>query len=68
MEEFKKSIDDNSWVEVRDFYGAFDDDNNLLGVIALKDKTYIALLFVDVDGEQSIKGLRFYPMKMLINK
>lgn len=112
VEEFKKSIDDISWIEARDFYGAFDDENNLLGVIALKDEIHIALLFVDgkyhrqgigrklfekakqlntknfftvnsspyaheiykhfgfvdIDGEQSIKGLRFYPMKMLINK
>lgn len=106
IKEFKKSIDDSSWVESRDFYGAFD-NNKLLGVIATKDITHISLFFVDgkyhkqgigrrlynkieslntngfftvnsslyaheiykhlgfvdVDGEQSVNGLKFYPMK-----
>lgn len=106
INEFKKSIDDSSWVESRDFYGAFD-NNKLLGVIATKDITHISLFFVDgkyhkqgigrrlynkieslntngfftvnsslyaheiykhlgfvdVDGEQSVNGLKFYPMK-----
>ena len=106
--EFKKAIDDISWVRARDFYGAYDENNNILGVIATKDLTHIALFFVDgkhhkqgigrklfdkvkslnsgkfftvnsspyahevykhlgfvdTDSEQSINGLKFYPMKM----
>lgn len=45
--EFKKAIDDNLWVKARDFYGAYDENNNILGVIATKDLTHIALFFVD---------------------
>lgn len=107
IKEFKKTIDDVSWIEARDFYGAYDESNKILGVIATKDVTHIALFFVDgkyhkqgiekklyykveslnnnefftvnsspyahevykhlgfidTDKEQSIKGLRFYPMK-----
>lgn len=105
--EFKKAIDDAEWVEAREFYGAYDANNKILGVIATKDKTHIALFFVDgkyhkqgigrslynkvealndskfftvnsspyahevykhlgfidTDNEQSVNGLRFYPMK-----
>lgn len=108
IKEFKKTIDDNNWIEERDFYGAYDENNKLLGVIATKDITHIALFFVDgkyhrqgigkklyekvkslniknfftvnsspyahevykhlgfidMDKEQCVNGLRFYPMKM----
>lgn len=47
IEEFKRSINDKSWIEKREFYGAFDDNNNIVGVIATKDKSHIALFFVD---------------------
>ena len=47
IKEFKKTIDDVSWVEARDFYGAYDERNKILGVIATKDTTHIALFFVD---------------------
>ena len=46
IEEFKKSIYDKEWLHAREFYGAYEDDN-LLGVIATKDKSHIALFFVD---------------------
>ena len=107
IKEFKKTIDDISWIETREFYGAYDASNKILGVIATKDITHIALFFVDgkhhkqgigkelyykveslnnngfftvnsspyahevykhlgfidTDKEQSVNGLRFYPMK-----
>ena len=107
IKEFKKTIDDSDWIETRDFYGAFDDTNKILGVIATKDYTHIALFFVDgmyhkkgigrklynmveslnnsnyftvnsspyahevykhlgfidIDTEQCVNGLRFYPMR-----
>ena len=46
IEEFKKSINDKEWSSQRDFYGAFN-DGVLSGVIATKDKSHIALFFVD---------------------
>ena len=42
IKEFKKTIDDVSWIEARDFYGAYDENNKILGVIATKDVTHIA--------------------------
>ena len=107
INEFKRTIDNNAWVNDRDFYGAFD-NNKLLGVIATKDKSHISLFFVDgkyhgqgigrslyekvkslndkdyftvnsslyaheiykhigfidLDKEQCVNGLRFYPMKI----
>ena len=107
INEFKRTIDNNDWVNDRDFYGAFD-NNKLLGVIATKDKSHISLFFVDgkyhgqgigrslyekvkslndkdyftvnsslyaheiykhigfidLDKEQCVHGLRFYPMKI----
>ena len=46
VEEFKKAIDDKNWTNAREFYGAFNDEN-LCGIIATKDKSHIALFFVD---------------------
>lgn len=42
----QEGINDINWINERDFYGAFQ-DNHLLGVIATKDITHIALFFVD---------------------
>lgn len=110
IKEFKKTIDDKVWVNDREFYGAIEEDK-VIGVIATKDKSHIALFFVDgnyhrqgigrrlynmvlelndknyftvnsspyahevykhlgfedTDSEQCIKGLRFFPMKKIIN-
>ena len=55
IEEFKKTIDDTSWVNARKFYGFFDENNNLLGVIATKDITHIALFFVE--GKYHRRGI-----------
>ena len=46
IEEFKKCIYNKEWLNKREFYGAYN-DNNLLGLIATKDKSHIALFFVD---------------------
>lgn len=54
IKEFKRTIEDKDWINARDFYGAFK-DNNICGVIATKDKTHIALFFVD--GELHGKGI-----------
>ena len=55
IKEFKKTIDDISWVSARDFYGAYDESNKILGVIATKDITHIALFFVD--GKYHKRGI-----------
>ena len=110
IKEFKKTIGDNNWIKTREFFGAFE-NGKIYGVIATKDKTHIALFFVDgryhkqgigkklynkveslndngffsvnsspyahevyrhlgfedIDTEQCINGLRFYPMKKVLN-
>ncbi len=54
IREFKKSIDDKSWVKDRDFYGAYENDK-MLGVIATKDLSHISLFFVE--GVYHRKGI-----------
>lgn len=54
VQEFKRSIDDQDWVKNREFYGAFE-NNKIIGVIATKDITHIALFFVD--GKHHKQGI-----------
>ena len=54
IEEFRKTVFDPEWIKDRDFYGAFI-DNKIVGVIATKDLSHIALLFVD--GNYHRKGI-----------
>ena len=54
INEFKRTIEDDSWVNAREFYGAFDGDK-IVGVIATKDGNHIALFFVD--GRYHNKGI-----------
>ena len=62
IKEFKKTINNKAWIKARDFYGAFDNNNKILGVIATKDLTHIALFFVD--GKYHRKGIG----RKLLNK
>lgn len=55
VKEFKRTIEDIHWGEERDFYGAFEENEALLGVIATKDTTHIALFFVD--GKHHKQGI-----------
>lgn len=59
IKEFKKSIDDVNWVNARDFYGAFIEEK-LVGVIATKDATHIALFFVDSKFQGQGIGKKLY--------
>ncbi len=68
INEFKKSIDDINWVKARDFYGAFNEKNKLLGVIATKDITHIALLFVKGEYHRQGIGRKLYDKVKLLNK
>lgn len=54
IKEFKKSIDDEEWINNREFFGAYE-NNLILGVIATKNKNHIALFFVD--GKYHKRGI-----------
>lgn len=43
---FKETIDNEEWINERELYGAYL-NNELVGVIGTKDKSHIALFFVD---------------------
>ena len=60
IKEFKKTIDDNEWIKARNYYGAFDENNKVLGVIATKDITHIALFFVDGEYHKQGIGRKLY--------
>lgn len=60
IKEFRKTIDDNSWIKAREFFGAFDENNKILGVIATKDITHIALFFVDGKHHKQGIGKKLY--------
>ena len=66
IEEFKKSINDMDWVNAREFYGAFN-KNQLLGVIATKDISHIALFFVDGNYQKQGIGRKLYNKVELLN-
>lgn len=66
IEEFKRSIDDTNWVNAREFYGAFS-ENKLLGIIATKDISHIALFFVDGRYHNQGIGRKLYNKVELLN-
>ncbi len=66
IEEFKRSIDDTNWVNAREFYGAFS-QNKLLGIIATKDISHIALFFVDGKYHNQGIGRKLYNKVELLN-
>ena len=68
IKEFKKAIDDNEWVEARDFYGAFNEENKIVGVIATKNLTHIALFFVDGNYHRQGIGRKLYEKVKSLNK
>ena len=66
IEEFKNSIEDKSWVDAREFYGAFENDK-IIGVIATKDKHHIALFFVDGEYHRQGIGKQLFKMVLELN-
>lgn len=66
--EFKNTINDMKWLKEREFYGAFDDNNKLLGVIATKDITHIALFFVKGEYQKQGIGRSLYEKVKSLNK
>ena len=67
INEFKRTIEDDSWVSAREFYGAFDGDK-IVGVIATKDGNHIALFFVDGDYHRRGIGRNLFNMVLELNK
>ena len=66
INEFKKSINDKSWVDEREFYGAIE-NNKVIGVIATKDKHHIALFFVDGTYHRQGIGKKLYELILKLN-
>ena len=66
IKEFKKSIDDLEWINKRDFYGAYN-DNQLLGVIATKDLSHISLFFVEGKYHKQGIGKKLYEKVKSLN-
>ena len=54
IKEFRRTLDNNEWVNNRDFYGAFE-GGKLVGVIATYELSHIALFFVD--GKYHRRGI-----------
>ena len=67
IQEFKRTIDDKEWVHGRDFYGAYDENNKILGVIATKDLTHISLFFVDGKHHRQGIGTKLYEKVKSLN-
>lgn len=67
IEEFKKSINDIKWVNSREFHGAFA-EGKIVGVIATKDTTHIALFFVDGEFQGQGIGRKLYNTIAGLNK
>ena len=67
IKEFKKAIDNTEWIKNRDFYGAFDENNKILGVIATKNLTHIALFFVDGEYHKQGIGRKLYNQIEVLN-
>ena len=66
IEEFKKTIDNKTWIEEKQFVGAFEDDK-ILGVIATKDMSHIALFFVDGNYHRKGIGKKLYQKAKELN-
>lgn len=66
IREFKRAIDDHDWVHAREFYGAFE-NGALCGVIATKDRSHIALFFVDGKHHRQGIGKKLYDMVESLN-
>lgn len=66
VEEFKRCIDNDDWVNARDFYGALE-SGKIRGVIATKDGTHIALLFVDGAYHRQGIGRKLYDKVEALN-
>lgn len=67
INEFKKSIEDSSWINDREFYGAFENDK-VIGVIATKDKNHIALFFVDGNYHKQGIGKKLFNIVLELNE
>ncbi len=65
---FKSSIDDREWINKRVFYGAYDEENSLLGVIATFNTNHISLFFVDGKHHKLGIGRKLYDLVESLNE
>lgn len=68
INEFKKTIDNIGWIDSQDFYGAYDENNKIIGVIATKDTTHISLFFVNGKYHRQGIGRKLYEKVKSLNK
>lgn len=66
IQEFKKCIDDEEWVNKLDFYSAVE-NNIILGVIATRETSHIALFFVDGKYHRQGIGKKLYNKILELN-
>lgn len=67
IKEFKRTIKDKNWIMDKDFYGAFF-NKKIIGVIAVKDYSHIALFFVDSKYHGKGIGKRLFQKVCEFNK
>lgn len=67
IKEFKTTIENKQWIEERDFYGAFD-NNNIVGVIATHNYNHISLFFVDGKYHRQGIGKELFSKVKELNK
>ena len=67
IEEFRKCINNHDWISKRFFLGAFI-EQKIVGVIATKDTSHIALFFVDGKYHRLGIGKRLYKEIELLNE
>lgn len=68
INEFKRTIENNSWIQAREFYGAYDKDNKIIGLIATRNTTHIALFFVNGKYQRQGIGKELFNKVKLLNK
>lgn len=68
IKEFKKTIDNACWIELQDFFGAYDENNKIIGVLATKGTTHISLFFVDGKYHGEGIGRKLYEKVKSLNK
>lgn len=66
VKEFKTTIEDEAWIKARKFFGAFE-DGKIVGVIATKEDTHIALFFVDGKSHGQGIGRKLYDFIATLN-
>ena len=67
IKEFQKAINDKEFINNLEIFGAFKDEE-LLGIIAIRNKNHISLFFVDERYHKQGIGRKLYNYACSINK